>query len=78
MGHLLGAAGAIEALICVKALQEQVIPPSINVENGPELPAGGPQLATRGALEVPLTAVMSNSFGFGGPCASLVFSRYRG
>ena len=78
LGHLLGAAGAIESLICVKAIHDQVVPPNINVENGPDLPIDGPQIAMNSTVETPVASAMSNSFGFGGPCASLVFSQYRG
>jgi 3-oxoacyl-[acyl-carrier-protein] synthase II len=70
-GHLLGAAGAVEAIFSVLAIREGVMPPTINLEN--------PSVATPIDL-VPLQAkqrevsvVLSNSFGFGGTNASLVF-----
>src|SRR5215207_2188272 len=72
-GHLLGAAGAIEAIFSVLAIRDQVAPPTLNLEN--------PSVETAIDL-VPLKAkkreintVLSNSFGFGGTNASLIFSR---
>ncbi|MFL5221103.1 MAG: beta-ketoacyl-ACP synthase II, partial [Microvirga sp.] len=72
-GHLLGAAGAIEAIFSILAIRDQIAPPTLNLEN--------PAVATPVDL-VPLTArkrkidtVLSNSFGFGGTNASLVFRR---
>ena len=71
-GHLLGASGAVETVICVKALQEQVIPPTINQEHSdPECDLDYvPNVARKAELQ----HVMSNSFGFGGHNASLVVS----
>jgi 3-oxoacyl-[acyl-carrier-protein] synthase II len=72
IGHSLGAAGAIEAVVCVKALVEQFIPPTINLEEpDPEcdldyVPGQGRQAK--------LTSVLSNSFGFGNCNAVLVFA----
>ena len=73
IGHLLGAAGTVEAIFCLLAMRDQVVPPTINLEN--------PSVAT--ALDlVPhkprkraVNVVLSNSFGFGGTNASLVFRR---
>jgi len=76
VGHLLGAAGALEALVCVAAIRDQVVPPSINIETPPVIVQGGPRLAMNDAIEVQITSAMSNSFGFGGPCASLVFTQH--
>ncbi len=73
IGHLLGAAGAVEAIFCLLAMRDQVVPPTINLDN--------PSVATSIDL-VPHTArrrqiniALSNSFGFGGTNASLVFRR---
>jgi 3-oxoacyl-[acyl-carrier-protein] synthase II len=68
-GHLLGAAGALEAILCVLALRDQVIPPTINLDNSdfPEF-----DLVPHTARNAKLRTVLSNSFGFGGHNASLV------
>lgn len=69
-GHCLGAAGAVEALICDLALERQVVAANVGVSGDDrELPAG---LVTRPA-SAPLTYVLSNSFGFGGSNCALVF-----
>jgi 3-oxoacyl-[acyl-carrier-protein] synthase II len=71
-GHLLGAAGALEALVCVKTLQEGMIPPTINYENpDPECDLDYVPNQTRQAT---LHHVMSNSFGFGGHNATIILS----
>lgn len=74
-GHLLGAAGAIEALFCVLALRDQVLPPTINLDNpDPKCDLDYvPKVARQARLEV----AMSNSFGFGGTNGTLVFRRFR-
>ena len=73
-GHLLGAAGGIEFIICVKAINEGLIPPTANLDNpDPECPLNHvPKVAQKGDL----VNVMSNSFGFGGHNVSLVLRRY--
>ncbi len=73
-GHLLGGAGGIEAVFSVKAIQEGIIPPTINYEN-PDSECDldyVPNVARRKELR----AVMSNSFGFGGTNAVLIFKRF--
>ncbi len=70
-GHLLGAAGSMEALICVLALRDGVIPPTINLDN-PD-PECDLDYVPHTAREQKLTTVMSNSFGFGGTNGSLIF-----
>lgn len=74
-GHLLGAAGAVEAIfVCLSLLRGQ-IPPTINVTNvDPE--CAGLNLVREVVLEIPLRYALSNSFGFGGTNASLIFKRY--
>ncbi len=71
-GHLLGAAGGIEAAFSVLALRDGVIPPTINLDQ-PEPECKGLDLVPHTAQERPLSAVLNNSFGFGGTNASLIF-----
>jgi 3-oxoacyl-[acyl-carrier-protein] synthase II len=72
-GHLLGAAGAIEAIFCVLALRDQVAPPTLNLDNpSVETPI---DLAPKVAVEREINLALSNSFGFGGTNASLVLRR---
>ena len=74
-GHLLGAAGGLEAAICAKTLETGILPPTINYETpDPECDLDYvPNTARRATLE----HVLSNSFGFGGTNATLVFSKHR-
>jgi 3-oxoacyl-[acyl-carrier-protein] synthase II len=73
-GHLLGAAGAVEALICAKALQTGEVPPTINYETpDPECDLDYVPNVKRSA---PLRVVLSNNLGFGGQNASLVLRRF--
>jgi 3-oxoacyl-[acyl-carrier-protein] synthase II len=73
LGHSLGAASAIEAAVCVRALREQSIPPTINYRPDPELDLDYvPGEARPAALDV----VMSASFGFGGTNNALLFRRW--
>lgn len=74
-GHLLGAAGGIEAVICAKTLKEGIVPPTINYEN-PD-PECDLDYVPNEAREYPgLKYVMSNSFGFGGQNACLVLGKF--
>jgi 3-oxoacyl-[acyl-carrier-protein] synthase II len=74
-GHLLGASGALEAMFCVLALMEKILPPTINYEN-PD-PVCDLDYVPNTARQVSrLEHVMSNSFGFGGHNATIVLSRY--
>jgi 3-oxoacyl-[acyl-carrier-protein] synthase II len=75
IGHSLGAAGAIEAVVCVKALVEQFIPPTINLEQ-PD-PECDLDYVPRQGRPAKLTRVLSNSFGFGNCNAVLVFASIR-
>ncbi|MEA3345306.1 MAG: beta-ketoacyl-ACP synthase II, partial [Chloroflexota bacterium] len=73
-GHLLGAAGAVESLICCKALETGVIPPTINY-SAPD-PECDLDYVPNQAREVPIHVAMNNSFGFGGHNAVLIFQRW--
>ncbi len=75
MGHLLGAAGAIEAGICVQVIQEGIIPPTINYDT-PD-PDCDLDYVPNTARSATVDAAMTNSLGFGGHNASLIFRRYR-
>ncbi len=77
IGHMLGAAGAAEAIICIKAISEGRIPPTINTSNlDPEMPAGL-NVVLKNAISKDVNVAMSNTFGFGGHNASVVFRRVR-
>lgn len=72
-GHLLGAAAAIEAIIAIKSINDNVVPPTINViEPDPEIPEGM-QLVFNNALHKEVKTAMSNAFGFGGHNSTVVF-----
>ena len=75
IGHLLGAAGAVEAIFCVLALRDQIAPPTINLDD----PAVTPRLdlAANKAVKRRIDVALSNSFGFGGTNASLVLGKVR-
>ncbi len=72
-GHLLGAAGAVEAVFCVMALRDQVVPPTMNL-NTPD-PECDLDYVPNAARRMEINATISNSFGFGGTNGSLVFRR---
>ncbi len=72
-GHLLGAAGGLEAIFTVKALQEGILPPTMNFVNAD--PECDLDYVTEGARKADITYAMSNSLGFGGHNASLVFKK---
>jgi len=74
-GHLLGAAGAVEALFTVLAIRDQVAPPTINLDN-PD-PDCDLDYVPNAARRMPIEVALSNSFGFGGTNGSLVFRRLR-
>jgi 3-oxoacyl-[acyl-carrier-protein] synthase II len=74
-GHLLGAAGAIEAIICLMAIQDQVLPPTINTETlDPAVPANL-NIVRGKAIEHKVNVAMSNTFGFGGHNGIVVFKK---
>ena len=77
-GHLLGAAGAMEALVCVKAVQEDIVPPTINHEEGDEDPEIDYSLnyTFNKAQKRVVNVALSNTFGFGGHNASLIVKKF--
>jgi 3-oxoacyl-[acyl-carrier-protein] synthase II len=73
IGHLLGAAGAVEAIFCILAMRDGVVPPTINLDN-PSV-ATAIDLVPHKASKRPINIALSNSFGFGGTNASLLLRR---
>ena len=73
IGHLLGAAGAVEAVVCLMALREQFLPPEISVN---EIDPAAKFQIVRQPTEKKIEIALSNSFGFGGANASLVFRKF--
>lgn len=74
LGHMLGAAGGVEAIALVKSLQEGIVPPTINIEN--QDPDCDLDYVSQGARKIPLSIGISNSFGFGGHNSAIVLKRY--
>lgn len=74
-GHLLGAAGGIEAIFTLLALRDQVVPPTLNLIN-PDETADGLDLVGQAARKMPIQYALSNGFGFGGVNASVLFRRW--
>lgn len=74
-GHLLGAAGALEAMVCVKSITEGIVPPTINYEN-PD-PECDLNYTPNAAVHMPVRTTMSNSFGFGGHNGCIVLTEYK-
>ena len=75
-GHLLGAAGVIEAIVCLKAIQDGILPPTINLDR-PD-PACDLDYIPNSARKRKVDVAVSNSFGFGGHNSSLVLTAFRG
>ena len=75
-GHLLGAAGAAEIIFCIKAIEQNILPPTINLDN-PD-PACDLDYVPHKARETRVDVAMSNSFGFGGHNATLIVQRFVG
>ena len=73
IGHLLGAAGAVEGIFCILALRDQIAPPTLNLDNPPE--GIKLDLAPKKAVKREINVALSNSFGFGGTNASLVIGK---
>lgn len=74
-GHLLGAAGGLEAVFTVLALRDQTVPPTLNLET-PDPAADGIDIVSGAARKMPLDHAISNGFGFGGVNASVIFRRW--
>ena len=83
-GHLLGAAGGLEAVVTVLSVERDRIPPTANLENlDPEIAGEGVEMSAerfvpQKSIEKTVNAALTNSFGFGGTNASLIFRKYRG
>ena len=73
IGHLLGGAGAVESIFCILAIRDQVVPPTLNLDN-PSEGVHGVDLVPHTAKKRELKAVLNNSFGFGGTNASLIMT----
>lgn len=76
IGHLLGAAGAVEAIFCIKAIEQGIVPPTLNLNN-PSEGCLGIDLVPHVAREKKVEIALSNSFGFGGTNASLVLKAFK-
>jgi len=74
IGHLLGGAGAVESIFCILAMRDQIVPPTLNLDN-PSESCVGVDLVPHKAKQRPVRAVLNNSFGFGGTNASLVMKQ---
>ena len=73
IGHLLGAAGAVEAIFCAKALEEEIVPPTINYQEKDE--ECDLDIVPNEPIKANLSVVMSNSLGFGGHNSSVIFKK---
>ena len=74
IGHLLGGAGAVESIFCILAMRDQIVPPTLNLDN-PDEGCEGVDLVPHVAKKREVRAVLNNSFGFGGTNASLVMRK---
>ena len=74
IGHLLGGAGAVETIFCILAMRDQIVPPTLNLDN-PSDSCEGVDLVPHFAKKREVRAVLNNSFGFGGTNASLVLRK---
>jgi 3-oxoacyl-[acyl-carrier-protein] synthase II len=76
IGHLLGAAGAVEAIFSIMCLENEIVPINLNLEN--ELETKKINFIKSEPLKMDLKNIISNSFGFGGTNVSLIFSKFDG
>ena len=76
MGHLIAAAGSVEAITCLMSIRDNVLPPTMNYET-PD-PVCDLDYVPNQARQAPIRRALSNSFGFGGQNVSLLFSAYEG
>lgn len=74
IGHLLGGAGAVESIFCILAMRDQIVPPTLNLDN-PSEGCEGVDLVPHVAKKREVRAILNNSFGFGGTNASLIMTR---
>ncbi len=77
IGHLLGGAGAVETIFCILAIRDQVVPPTLNLDN-PDEGCEGVDLVPHTAKKRQVRAALNNSFGFGGTNASLIVKAFAG
>ncbi|MEQ1509371.1 MAG: beta-ketoacyl-ACP synthase II [Sphingopyxis sp.] len=77
IGHLLGGAGAVETIFCILAIRDQVVPPTLNLDN-PDDGCEGVDLVPHTAKKRTVRAALNNSFGFGGTNASLIVKAFAG
>ena len=75
-GHMLGAAGATELVFCVKAIENDIVPPTINIEN--QDPECDLDYVPHKAREMKVNAIVNNSFGFGGHNATVIAKKFVG
>jgi 3-oxoacyl-[acyl-carrier-protein] synthase II len=76
-GHLLGAAGAVESIICALAVKNNIIPPTINLENPDDTIPAGLTIVSGKAIPTEVDFALNNTFGFGGHTASSIFKKYK-
>ena len=74
IGHLLGGAGAVEAIFCILAIRDQIVPPTLNLDN-PDEGTEGVDLVPKQAKQREVRAALNNSFGFGGTNAALIVQK---
>ena len=75
LGHMLGAAGAVESIICAKAIESGTVPPTINIEK--QDPQCDLDYAPHTARQMPVNAALNNSFGFGGHNATVLLTKFK-
>ena len=74
-GHMLGATGAVESIICIKSINDGIVPPTINLDNqDPEV--ANLNYVPHKAVKEPVNVALTNSFGFGGHNATLIYKKY--